>query len=204
MIALIDIGLVLVGAVLGIGSSGAFWWIQNHVLTPRFEFSEEMCRRSAPHLKTGVMHQIKFRNCGRRDAFNVRIRVRLAIKDIRRVGSTYTNFYTLELSNSEYFLVRRDESFVITPRPDLSPTLSEVPSDDITRGLEDGTLTMDDIYRSYPHSRIYIQMIATDRFSASLRYFRSKRYFERDVRSGAFKPYTLDIVAEDSLNTTQN
>ena len=200
MISLPDIGLLLFGAILGIGSSGAFWWIQNHVFVPRFEFSEEMCRRSAPHLKTGVMHHIKFRNCGKRDAFNVRLRVRLAIKDIRRIGSTYTTFYTLELSNPEYFLVRQGESFVIVPRPDKSSILSEVPDEGIRRSLAEGVLTLDDIYDTYPHARVYVQMIATDRFSTSLRYIRSKRYFDRDIRTGAFRPKTLDVVSEGSLS----
>ncbi|MDV7145938.1 hypothetical protein R3X27_24950 [Tropicimonas sp. TH_r6] len=179
---------LFLGLFGGFAVSIAFWWLINHYFVPNLEFSVEVSRSKVGFYKSGVRHQIAIKNCGQRDAYNVKLRVRLKIKDILNNGGKLWDFMDLSVSDSEYFILRKGSMFRITPLSQTTSGFSRpmFPSE-IREKYEQGVLTLDDLFSNYEEMRMFIEVIATDRFSGGAKYFRSKEYSKRDIRNGVFK-----------------
>ena len=78
METLADIGFVLFGALLGVGSSGAFWWLQAHYWVPNIKFSEEIAEYVLKSDNSFFL--CAFENVGKRQIIDLEIQVRVGIK----------------------------------------------------------------------------------------------------------------------------
>ncbi|MEM9059026.1 MAG: hypothetical protein AAGD13_01065 [Pseudomonadota bacterium] len=199
MVGLADIGLVLLGAILGIGSSGIFWWIQTHYWVPKIEFSEEVSRSNVQFIKSKVRYQIAIKNIGRRDAYNVKFRVRLRVKDILKSGGRRWDYIDIAIINKDFFYFSKDSMLLITPLPHKTERFggSMFPKE-IRESYQNGTLTFDELFSVYDEIAIYVELIATDRFSGGAKFFRSKDYSKPDVRQGIFKGKDHKVIHKQS------
>lgn len=178
---------LIIGLLGGFSLSIVFWWMLNHYLVPDLQFSDEISRSEVGFYKSSVRHQIAIKNCGRRDAYNVKFRVRLKIKDILQNGGTLWDFMDLETSGKEFFVLKKGSMFRVTPvvHRTLGFSRTIFPAH-IQKLYEEQTLSLDDIFNEFHDVRVFIEVIATDRFSGGAKYFRSKEYSRNDIRNGVF------------------
>ena len=175
------------GLLGGLALSALFWWIMNHIMVPDLQFSPEVSRSKAGFIQSGIRYQIAMKNCGRRDSYNIKCRVRLRIVDILQNGGTLPDFVLVAVSSNEFFILGKGVMFRVTPRVDLTEGFSdELYPSSIRRKFADGLLTLDDIFEEYTDVRIFVEAIGTDRFSGGAKYFRSKEYTKHDIRNGVF------------------
>lgn len=179
---------LVIGLLGGFGLSVIFWWITNHYLVPDIQFSEEVSRSDVGFLNSGVRHQIAIKNCGNRDAYNVKFRVRMKIKDILQNGGTLWDYMDIVVSDTEYFVLKKGIMFRVTPVAHRTSGFSQAvfPSN-IRQRYKEENLTLDDLFDQYEEIRIFMEVIATDRFSEGAKYFRSKEYSKHDIRNGVFR-----------------
>ena len=179
---------LLLGLLGGFALSVLFWWITNHNLVPKLEFSEEISRSKVGFYKSGIRHQVAIKNCGKRDAYNVKLRIQLKIKDKLNNGGSLWDYVDIYGSGGGYFVLRKGSMFRITPTAHSTNGFSrESFPAEIRDKYENGTLTLDDVFYNYKEVRLFIEVIATDRFSGGAKYFRSKEYTKHDIRNGVFK-----------------
>lgn len=181
-----------ISGIFGLLGGGAisygFWWLKHHYYVPKIQFPYEVSRSKADFIKSGIRYQIALKNNGRRDAFNVRYRVKIMIKDILQNGGTIWDLLDVPVSNNEYFVLRTEEMFRVTPIFEKTKLFSKLMfSKSIVEKYEKGVLTLDDFFDEYKDVRIYLEVIGTDRFSGGSKYFRSKEFTKQDVRWGVYK-----------------
>lgn len=185
----------LVGLLGGLCLSFVLWWLLNHYLVPKLEFSEELSRRPVTYDKQGVRHQFAFKNTGKRSIINIRLKARVRIPLRNKKGTTILNFFDISLSNNEIFEMKpgvmlrmsldlHDSSSLNTPLLDKS----------ITVKVNARELTVDDLFECYPNAVFFVQIIGTDIYSNATKVFNSKQYKKEDVRSGVFTKRSLDIA----------
>jgi hypothetical protein len=178
---------LVLGLLGGFGLSFVFWWVTNHLLVPDLQFSPEISRSKAGFIKSGIRHQIAVKNCGRRDAYNVKYRVRLKITDILQNGGKIPDFVEVAVSSNEFFILGKGAMFRVTPMVSLTEGFErELFSEHIRNKFRDGILTLDDLFEEYKEISIFLEVIGTDRFSGGAKYYRSKEYSKYDVRTGVF------------------
>ena len=179
---------LVLGLIGGVGLSVVFWWTTNHFLVPDLQFSLEVSRSRAGFIKSGIRHQIAVKNCGKRDAYNVKYRVRLKITDILQNGGKIADFVEVAVSSNEFFILGKGAMFRVTPMVSLSEGFDrDLFSDNIRNKFRDGVLTLDDLFEEYNEIKIFLEVIGTDRFSGGAKYYRSKEYSKHDIRTGVFK-----------------
>ncbi|MCF8468016.1 MAG: hypothetical protein K9G33_11480, partial [Sneathiella sp.] len=178
---------LFLGLFGGFAFSAIFWWITNHFLVPDIQFSPEISRSKVSFIKSGTRHQMAIKNNGKRDAFNVKIRMRMKIKDILQSGGKLTDFIEIAVKDTEYFVMKKGSMFRVTPLAHLSSAFSEskFPSS-LQEKFANNTITLDDVFEEYKDAKIYMEVIATDKFSGGAKYFRSREYERRDIRNGVF------------------
>ena len=188
--------MLVLGLFGGLLLSHIWWWVMSHVLVPKLVFSDEIARAEADFRKSGVRHQVAIKNVGKRSAQNVRIKLRLRVRDVRRNGG--------RLWDSSYVRLRNDELFVLPPggMVRLSPLPEETTDFDsllfdvaIREKRRQGTLSLDDVFDAYSDVDLIVQVIATDAFSRCTRVLESKHYRRSDIRNGVFRKQHPVVVA---------
>ena len=180
---LYDLGLVGVGAVLGILSSGIFWWIQNHIFVPKITFSEELAEYYSETSKGTV--RAKFENSGKRNIVDLSIEVRVAVLQIG-MGSMWTTFSLEHNAEAVPSLSPGNNKLVNV----FTPEFGVLPKTRLKREIQKKLHGVDDFrdllqLGTKAHVRLYI--LGFDEFSGARKVFRSKRYYHTDIRKGKFK-----------------
>jgi len=184
----------LFGLFGGISFSVVFWFALNHYFVPAIKFSPELSRRYIDYDNQNVRDQFAFKNVGKRAVINIKIKVRLAIPDPRKIGSNITNFYNLHLINTELFQLKPGRMVRMAPLPHLSTSLDTTLLDTrLHKKREDGSLTLSDIFDIYPESFMYVQLIGTDVYSHATKVFVSQHYKKGDARLGVFRGRDLNV-----------
>ena len=178
---------------LALGLLGGFiislllWWIMNHFFVPDLQFSKEISVSDAKFLESGKRYQIAFKNCGKRDALNVRFRCRMKIKDILNSGGKLWDYMNISLAGDDFYILKKGSMFRLTPRLELTKYFqSPIFSDSIREKSIDKKLTFEDIFQEYSDVKIFIEAIGVDSISGGTKYFRSKEYTRFDFRNGVF------------------
>lgn len=196
---------LILGLLGGLGFSVIFWWITNHKIVPDLQFSEEVSWAEVGFYPSGIRHQIAIKNCGKRDAYNVKFRVRLGIKDILHSGGKIWDYIDLDLASNEFFILKKGIMFRITPVAHRTKAFSsDLYPPEIREKFETGQLSLDDIFKEYDNVKLFIEAIATDRFSGGAKYFRSKEYTKRDIRKGVFWGNDHMAIHQQKKRAVQN
>lgn len=186
----------------GFTLSFLFWWFMNHRMVPKIAFSPEIARLEVPFFKSGLRYQIAIKNVGQRDAFNVKYRVRLKIHDLMRQGDDIWNNYDIPTKSNEFFILTKGQRHRITPLIHQSPDFQrEIFPNSIRQKAVERKLSMDDIFEVYPSSRLFLELVATDRFSGGAKYFTSPDYGLHEIKDGVFEYPGLKIVARAFVAT---
>jgi len=183
------------GALLGIASSGVFWWIQNHLLVPHLEFSPELSKKKNPYTKRGWMYRVKLINRGRRRAVDVSYVVKFAVR-----GLHYDNLTWIPIpisSNHTPSIMARTGDRVLRFRTDLM-TSGDLPYFPkwITEKADAGNLTLDDLMSLDRSSKLIVYVFAYDEFGGARKMYSSKEYRQHDIRKGKFSG--LNVVEDDA------
>ncbi|MHA1527575.1 MAG: hypothetical protein ACTSVG_01040 [Alphaproteobacteria bacterium] len=184
------------GLIGGLLLSFVFWWVLNHRMVPSLRFADEIGRREIDFDDPSHRYQFAFKNVGRRDALDLRIKARIRIKDILKTGGIILNTYDIALSNNEIFKLAPGRMKRMSLLFHESECFGQsIFSDPIQEKLGEGTLTLDDVLQEYEIAQVDIQIIATDSFSNAMKVFNSKRYTSDDVKTGVFKGQELLVQA---------
>lgn len=191
--ALNDIVLVLLGALLGIGSSGTFWWIQSHYIVPKIEFSNEIAEYPVGE-PIGVF-RAKMLNCGRRNIIDLRIIVRVSIYGL---GSRqmWTSFDLKHSTETVPILAPGKNKLINVFRPELGvqPTIQMT---QYVRDAIEGVTSLRGLLELGSDSSISVYAFGYDEFSGAQKLFMSKFYDSHDIRIGVFDG--LNVVSERAL-----
>ncbi|WP_147110163.1 hypothetical protein [Tateyamaria sp. syn59] len=186
---------LILGLLGGLVTSYVFWWVLNHRYVPNIVFSPEVARSEVEFHPSGFRYQVAVKNIGKREAFNVRFRLRMRIKDVRHTGGTIFDYINLELVNNEFFMFAAGSMFRITPLPHKTARFStDVFPEGIQKKYRDGVLGMDDLFNEWAGAEMFLEVIATDRFSGGMKFFRSPLYTKKDIRRGVFKGKIHDCI----------
>jgi len=185
-----DIGLIILGALLGVGSSGAFWWLQTHYWVPNIKFSEEIAEYVLEDKQS--LYQCAFQNVGTRDIIDLEIQVRVGIKGHK--GATGWAYHTVssnvsrvpQLSKSSRRRVR-----VFDTRETVD--FLDAPSASIREAIE-GCHSLREVLQLGKDSAVRVHVFGYDAFSGARKHFKSREYRKNDIRLGTF----------NGLNVVQN
>lgn len=183
MEVLADFVLVCLGALLGIGSSGAFWWVQSHYWVPKIKFSEEI----AEYVLTDAQSffQCAFENVGTREIIDLDIQVRFGIKG--HLGATGWAYHTVSSNASRVpqlsqgnkrrvrvFDTREETEFLDAPSKSLREEIK-------------GCHSLRDVLRLGQDAEVRVHVFGYDAFSGARKHFKSRAYGKNDIRKGTFK-----------------
>jgi hypothetical protein len=76
---------ITISVLTGVASAVVFWWLQFRVFRPRLQVSSTIARYTTP---SGLRHQVKVRNDGRRDITDLTVVVRVVLDGLVRQGSS--------------------------------------------------------------------------------------------------------------------
>lgn len=187
-----DVILVLLGAFLGIGSSGAFWWFQSHYFIPQIIFSEEIAEYPVGE-PVGVF-RVKFINSGRRNIIDIRIIVRVSIYEL---GSRpmWTSFDLKHSTETVPVLAPGKNKLINLFRPELGVQ----PTVQMTQYVRDATQdvkSLRDLLKLGTDASVSVYAFGYDEFSGARKLFMSKFYDAHDIRTGVFD--SLNVVGESA------
>ena len=180
-----DILLILFGAVLGFGSSAAFWWFQSHYFVPKVVFCEEISKKKNPFTKRGWMYRVKFVNKSRRRAIDITTIARIAIR-----GLHYNNLHLLPIPTSINGtpMIGRNGGALVTRL-----VIADIPLDNleffpnhITEMARNRTLTLEHLLKLGTDAYLRLFVTAYDEFSGARKLYTSKLYRLGDIRKGKF------------------
>ncbi|GFE64929.1 hypothetical protein [Litoreibacter roseus] len=183
-----DLGFVLLGAVLGVGSSGVFWWVQAHYWVPSIKFSEEI----AEYLLTNnhSLFQCAFENVGKREIIDLEIQVRVGIKGF--LGATGWAYHTVSSNASRVpQLAQRKRRRVRIFDTREAATFVDMPSKSLREKIE-ACASLREVLQLGEDAVVRIHVFGYDGFSGARKHFRSREYRETDIRKGTFEG--LDVV----------
>lgn len=125
--------------------------------------------------------------------------MRLKILDVRHSGGEIYDYVNLKLVNDEFFELKKGAMFRITPLPHLTGRFGTmVFPERIVDRYHSGRLGMDDIFNEWKDVAIFLEVLATDRFSGGMKFFRSPLYRKSDIRNGIFKGKDHDVIIAQS------
>lgn len=190
-----DIMLVALGAILGIGSSAIFWWVQSHYFVPKIVFCDEISKKRNPFTKHGWMYRIKFVNLSRRRAIDVTTIARVAIR-----GLHYNNLYWISiptLPNHTPIIGRNGNNRIVRLLISdiLSVNLEFLPSH-IKKAASSRILTLEHLLNLGTDAYLRLYVTAYDEFSGARKFYSSKLYRVHDIRKGKFSGM---VVVQDNL-----
>lgn len=186
------------GAILGVLSSVAAWWILNHLLTPRIIFSPYISKKKNFFNKRGWIYMIKMKNTGSRSVIDVSY---VAILRVSGLHMGNTTGVRIPLSYQSTPFIRRKVGNRILR---LVPTA--IPRDDLSffpNIIRDkhgaGILTIADFFENLESAKLVIHVFCYDHFSGARKLFMSKEYMYLDIREGKFERHGLSIVPDESI-----
>ncbi|NNE81475.1 MAG: hypothetical protein HKN18_14505 [Silicimonas sp.] len=187
---LADIGLLILGALLGIGSSGAFWWVQSHYWVPRIKFSEEIAEYELKDDQS--FFQCAFENLGKREIIDLDIQVRVGIKGY--LGATGWAYHTVSSNASRVpQLSQGNKRRVRVFDTRQSIEFLDAPSKSLREGIEKCT-SLRDVLQLGQDAAVRVHVFGYDAFSGARKHFKSREYRKDDIRKGTF----------NGLNVVQN
>lgn len=182
MVTLADIGLVLLGAVLGVGSSGAFWWLQTHYWVPKIKFSDELAEYELNGENS--FFQCAFENVGKRDIIDLEIQVRFGIKEY--LGASGWAYHTVSSNASRVPKLacrKRRRVRVYDTREDVQ--FQDVPSMSLRNKIE-ACVSLRDVLCLGTDAAVRVHVFGYDSFSGARKHFVSPEYRRKDIRRGTF------------------
>jgi hypothetical protein len=187
----VDWSGLIVGALLGLIVSLAFWWVQYRVLVPRLEFGSQIRKLTSIN---GPVYSIKVQNVSRwRTVIDVSFQVRLYLGH----GVVEYNEGPVKTLQSLDLRVVPDSVMRIQPghsqllRLDLRKTTwSEAPPGHRTAAGIDEVSTADVplevLLDRTPAPYVRALVLAYDEVTGSRKFFRSGEYLEKDIKRGRF------------------
>ncbi len=187
---LADIGPLILGALLGIGSSGAFWWVQSHYWVPSIKFSEEIVEYVLKNDQS--FFQCAFENVGKREIIDLDIQVRVGIKGY--LGATGWAYHTVSSNASRVpQLSRGNKRRVRVFDTRQSIEFLDAPSKSLREGIEKCT-SLRDVLQLGEDAAVRVHVFGYDAFSGARKHFKSREYRKDNIRKGTF----------NGLNVVQN
>jgi len=200
-----DIALLFLGAGLGLILSFLFWLLTNHFLVSKLVFSEHLAKSAANQNISGLKHQFAIKNIGNRSAIDVQLRARIRIFDIKRSGGKLWDTYDLTIRGNHLMRFKNNTMLRYSIHTHLTERFDrKIFGDDINKLRAERTLTLDHFFEKYERVEVYIEALATDRFSGARKYFTSKRLKEEDVVTGVFVKRKLKPVPKPIAEIAQN
>lgn len=181
---------VLLGALLGVVSSGTFWWVQSHYWVPKIKFSEEIAEYLLKDDQS--FFRCAFENVGTRDIIDLDIQVRVGIKGFlgaegwayHTVSSNASRVPQLSQGNKRrvrLYDTREQIGFLDTPSWSLREAIQECSS-------------LREVLRLGEDAAVRVHVFGYDAFSGARKHFKSCQYRKNDIRIGTF----------NGLNVVQN
>jgi hypothetical protein len=189
MITFADIGLVLLGALLGIGSSGVFWWVQNHYWVPRIEFSDEIAHYEVDD--AAGYFRVKFRNAGKRSIIDVQVIVRVSVYKLGR-RPMWTNFNVSHNTETVPLLGKTGEKIINLMHDRDGVAIQGSVSDFVSKKISE-VQSLHDLLSLGERTRLRVFVLGYDRFSGARKLFKSKDYDVFSIRKGVFND--MNVVA---------
>lgn len=187
---LANIALLILGALLGIGSSGAFWWVQSHYWVPKMKFSEELAEYVLKNNQS--FFQCAFENVGKRDIIDLEIQVRVGIKGF--LGAHGWAYHTISSNASRVPQLspsKRRRVRVYDTREPIE--FLDAPSKSLREEVERCT-SLRDVLQLGEDAAVRVHVFGYDAFSGTRKHFKSDEYRVSDIRKGTF----------NGLNVVQN
>ena len=185
---LTDIGLLVVGALLGIGSSGTFWWVQSHYWVPKIRFSEEIAEYEIKGDRR--FFQCAFENVGKREIIDLDIQVRIGIQGF--LGATGWAYHTVSSNASrvpQLAQSKRRRVRVFDTRETIQ--FLDAPSKSLREEIEKCT-SLRDVLQLGQDAAVRVHVFGYDAFSGARKHFKSREYRIDEIRKGTFNG--LDVV----------
>lgn len=183
-----DIGFIILGALLGIGSSGTFWWMQSHYWVPQIKFSKEMAEYELSANQS--FFQCAFENVGKREIIDLDIQVRVGILGF--LGATGWAYHTVSSNASRVPQLapsnrRRVRAFDTREKIQFL----DAPSKSLRQEIEK-CASLRDVLQLGEDAAVRVHVFGYDAFSGARKHFRSPEYRITDIRKGTFNG--LDVV----------
>ena len=188
MEVLADIGLVVLGALLGIGSSGAFWWVQSHYWVPQIKFSEEIAEYELNGDRS--FFQCAFENVGKREIIDLDVQVRIGIQGF--LGAKGWAYHTVSSNASrvpQLAQSNRRRVRVFDTRETIQ--FLDAPSKSLREEIEKCT-SLRDVLQLGQDAAVRVHVFGYDAFSGARKHFKSREYRITEIRKGTFNG--LDVV----------
>lgn len=183
-----DIGFVILGALLGVGSSGVFWWVQAHYWVPKIKFSKEIAEYVLKDNQS--FFQCAFENVGKREIIDLDIQVRIGIKGF--LGATGWAYHTVSSNASRVPNLgqnNRRRVRVFDTREAIK--FLDAPSKSLREEIED-CQSLREVLQLGQDAAVRVHVFGYDAFSGARKHFKSREFRKNDIRKGTFKE--LDIV----------
>ena len=183
--------ILILGALLGIGSSLAAWWITARFFQPMIEFSSEISKRPSKSYKSGWLYRVKFKNSRKRRAIDVTVVVRVAIYEL---GLERTwNWFEIPTQVDAIPALGKNANRLVVMKPHISDRFQEsIFPPEVRKMAKDGSLTPEDLLKLGKKSFLRVYVAAFDEFSGNRKLFLSPKYEIGDFRKGDFRH--LNIV----------
>ena len=187
------VGEILLGVILSLATSFAFFYWQFHVVVPEIRFSEKISKLKRGD--GGFRYRVKFENCGKRDIVEVTVLGRLRVKALN--PNALNNWNIAEIPMGFVVPLMRpvkQSRLRETPEIDLRQARFErpFPKEIVDRAHAD-ELPLEELLRLGTKTTLEIFVFGYDAFSGSRKVFVSKVYSEADIAEGPFEPGSLEI-----------
>ncbi len=185
-----NIALLLLGALFGVGSSGAFWFLQSHCWVPKIKFSEELAEYVLKNDQS--FFQCAFKNVGKRDIIDLEIQVRVGIKGfLGAQGWAYHTIYSNASRVPELSPGKKRRVRVYDTREPIE--FLDAPSKSLREMVETCT-SLRDVLQLGDDAAVRVHVFGYDAFSGARKHFKSDMYRVSKIRKGTF----------DGLNVVKN
>jgi hypothetical protein len=193
---------IFIGLISGGVSSFIVWFIVYHVLVPRIEFSDHISKITGHDGEP--VYRIKFENCGRRPAIDIRINIRYGVK------RTQNKHHRWIVTYIPFSKDRREQIPFLNPVDKNKKGMREVIPllindttfdentfpEDIRERYEVGKLRLEDLFAEGHEHGIQVFVFCYDSFSGTRKIFKSKVYGLSDIRPGKFEKNSLKVAAK--------
>lgn len=193
METLVDIGFILLGAALGVGSSGTFWWLQAHYWVPNIKFSKEIAEYVLDNGDS--FFQCAFENVGKREIIDLEIQVRVGIKGYRR--ATGWAYHTVSSNASRVPQLGQSKGRRVRVFDTREPIdFLDAPSKSLRTKME-SCASLREVLSLGEDAAVRVHVFGYDAFSGARKHFKSPEYRKHDIRKGTFRG--LNVVKNKTL-----
>jgi hypothetical protein len=184
---------VFVGIPLGAISSILGWWVLFHLLVPDLRFSTIISKIPHNEKESGHRYRIRIKNIGKRAAIDLEVVARLQIQGIHDRTPYIWKQINLKIAGEKIPFVSKNATRVIRLLPEETTEFnSSFYPEEINEKYRNGTLTLEDLFKTGKDAYLQINVFAFDEFSGSRKMFTSPKYNAKSIFNGKFK--TLEYV----------